>query len=779
MAQKLTVTELDYDAIRSNIKAYFTREGSVFKDWDFEGSGLANILDVLAYNTHYNAMLAHMTLNEGFIDTAQIRESVVSHAKLLGYTPKSKRASTAVINAFFSASSSSVEKLILPRGTKFKTTFNGTDYTFVTTEANIASRVPATGGYLFTNMVVAQGILTRASFIVDSNITDRSYIIKDANLDTSSMKVFVRANAGSTLVETFLPFTSLYETTSESQVYFLTENYSGNFQLKFGDGIFGKKLINLQIVEVEYISTQGNVANGAGGVSNSVGNWEYVSGALDPDAISADIDPIITTVFTAVGGDDKEDIESIRFNAPISFIAQNRAVTANDYISLIQKEFGAVDAINVWGGEDADPITPSGAGNVYISIKPNDDILENGTIVTKSKLSETEKDSILKILDTKRVITLKTEFVDPDYTYLYMDVFLKFNPNRTSETPKELESNIYSTIISPFRENQLQKFSGVFRYSKFLAAIDSYNPAILNSFARIYLYKIYENTTYEWTNIKSNIQRVRFNSATNRIYFDTFTNANLVSGMTVTFFGTGGNPGINFPTVTDKTEENIPITVENDYTFSVAIGAGNTTEIASSFGSVWINRAGTLSNNTIDFSAGLFRGQDKTSPLLECAPWSYTYYTSGSGGTAPGYPSRGITGTYATNLVKLLDEAISDSQNTVTYGTRNVYLVRASDNVKLYNSVKVGILDVPTGIVLLDKPISNIPIAAATSFRIDAVPDSNDIAPKRNQLLDLDLKETSVIAEIDTISIGGSAGSINYNTFKKNRNSDNDTAVIN
>jgi len=668
--------------------------------------------------------------------------------------------------------------LILPRGTKFKTTFNGTDYTFVTTEANIASRVPATGGYLFTNMVVAQGILTRASFIVDSNITDRSYIIKDANLDTSSMKVFVRANAGSTLVQTFLPFTSLYETTSESQVYFLTENYSGNFQLKFGDGIFGKKLINLQIVEVEYISTQGNVANGAGGVSNSVGNWEYVSGALDPEAISADIDPIITTVFTAVGGDDKEDIESIRFNAPISFIAQNRAVTANDYISLIQKEFGAVDAINVWGGEDEDPITPSGAGNVYISIKPNDDISENGEIVTKSKLSETEKDTILKILDTKRVITLKTEFVDPDYTYLYMDVFLKFNPNRTSETPKELESNITSKVLSPFKENQLQKFSGVFRYSKFLAAIDSYNPAILNSFARIYLYKIYENTTYEWTNITSNIQRVRFDSVTNKIFFDTFTNANLVSGMTVSFFVTGGT-GINFPTVADQTGENIPITVENDYTFSVAIDAGNTTETALSFGSVWINRAGTLSNNTIDFSAGLFRGQDKSSPLLECAPWSYTYYTSGSGGTAPGYPSRGVTGTYVTSLVKLLDEAISDSQNADTYGTRNVYLVRASDNVKLYNSVKVGILDVPTGIVLLDKPITNIPITAATSFRIDAVPDSNDIAPKRNQLLDLDLKETSVIAEIDTIAIGGSAGSINYNTFKKNRNSDNDTAVIN
>jgi hypothetical protein len=775
MPQKLNVTELDYDAIRSNLKAYFTREGSVFKDWDFEGSGLSNLLDVLAYNTHYNAMLAHMTLNEGFIDTAQIRESVVSHAKLLGYTPKSKRAANGSISVFFSASNQSVNQLTLPRGSKFSTTLNGTTYTFVSTETVTAARqISSSGvlGYFYSSIPIAQGVLTNNAFMVDSTIEDQSFVIKDQNIDTSTMKVYVRENVGSTLVETFVPFSSLYETNSKSSVYFLTENYSGNFQIKFGDGIFGKKLNNLQVVEIEYVSTQGNVANGAGGLANSLGNWEYISGALDPDAISTNDVPIIITLETAAGGDNKEDIESIRFNAPISFIAQNRAVTANDYISLIQKEFGSVDAINVWGGEDSDPITPSGAGKVYISIKPHDDILENGEIVTKARLSSDQKTIISDILESKRVITLKTEFVDPDYTYVYMDVFLKYNPNKTSMTRKELEANIYSDVISQFRENQLQKFNGVFRYSKFLAGIDSYDPSIMNSFARIYLYKNYENTTYEWLNLTSNIQRVRFDSSTNKIYFDTHSNANLVTGMRVSFFN------VNFPTVTDQSQENIQITVETDYTFSVAIDAGNTTEVAISFGDVWINRASSLSANTIDFSSGLFRGQDKAYPLLDCKSWAYRYRSTG-------YPAELSSGNSTTNLVKLKDEAITDNTSDPTYGTRNVYLTLAnSPYTKLYGGAAVGILDVSRGIILLDKPITNIPLddsetTSGSKFRIDAVPDSNDIAPKRNQLLDLDLKETSVTAEVDTIAVGGSAGSIRYNTFKKNRNSDDDVTVIN
>lgn len=766
MPQKLNITELDYDKIRSNLKSYFTREGSVFRDWDFEGSGLSNLLDVLAYNTHYNAMLAHMTLNEGFIDTAQLRESVVSHAKLLGYTPRSKRAATATISVFFPSSNDPVDQLTLPRGTKFKTSFNGNTYTFVTTEAATAKSLTYTQGfgYLFSELPIAQGILRRVSYLVDSNVDDQRFVITDPDVDTATMKVFVRENVGSTLVETFVPFASLAKTDSTSAIYFLFENYAGKYEVRFGDGIFGKKLNNLQVVELEFISTLGKEVNGSGGKSGDVGNWEYVTGALDPDAISGDIDTVVTTILPASGGNDKEEIESVRFNAPLSFIAQNRAVTANDYISLIQKEFGSVDAINVWGGEDSDPITPSGAGKVYVSIKPHDDILENGEIITRAKLSESDKNLIRDILETKRVITLKTEFVDPDYTYIYMDVFLKFNPNKTSETRKEIEANVYSNVISPFRETQLQKFNGVFRYSKFLSAIDSYNSAFLNSFARIYLYKIYDPFTYEWLNATPQIQRVRFVDADNKLYFDTYTNLNLVTGMRFSVFN------IAFEGESNISLENQSVTVETDYSFSIPYSSLTGDKSTIVFGSGWINRAGELSANTIDFSGGIYRDQDKSTPLLDCSSWSYRYNGSG-------YPL--VTGGTLAN-VKLVDVAIADDSQDLSYGKRNVYLRNASTEANIY-STPVGYLDVARGIILLDKPITNIPNTAANtaSFRIDVVPDSNDIAPKRNQLLDIALKEVSVTAEVDTIAVGGSSGSIKYTTFKKHRNLDDETTVIN
>ena len=645
MPTKLNVTELDYDKIRSNLKAYFTRPGSVFSDWDFEGSGLSNLLDVLAYNTHYNAMLAHMTLNEGFIDTAQLRESVVSHAKLLGYNPRSKRASSGEISVFFPASTQATPKLSLPRGTKFATVLNGTEYIFITNESTVASKRQGNNGvgYYFTELGISQGILKRDAFLVDESLENQKFIIEDLDVDISTLKVFVRDNIGSTSINVFSSFNSLESTNSTSRIYFISENYNGRYEITFGDGIVGKKVENTQVVELEYFSTLGSEANGAGGRENSIGNWTYVTGAIESEAINTDEATIIVTTKTCSGGGDKEGIESIRFNAPISFISQNRAVTANDYISLIQKEFGAVDAINVWGGEDNDPVTPSGAGKVYISIKPADDITESGEIVTRSKLSTIDKQKILSILDTKRIITLKNQFVDPDYTNIYMDVFVKFNPSKTSLTAGELKSEINSRVVSTYRENELQKFNGVFRYSKFLSSIDNFDPSILNSFARIYLYKKYDNTAFEWSNIKSIVERIEYvpgNLDTDdKIIFHTFEDLDLVTGMTVTAFNLLFTQNDRKGSLENKT-----ITVETDYSFSITgIKTDPTANVSfpdlisssfypleirestTIFGDVWINRACDFSPNTIDFSNGLFRGQDKQYPLLECGTWEYTY----------------------------------------------------------------------------------------------------------------------------------------------------------
>lgn len=739
MSKKLNVTELDFDQIRANLKTYFTRKDSPFQDWDFEGSGLSNLLDVLAYNTHYNAMLAHMTLNEGFIDTAQLRESVVSHAKLLGYTPASKRATRVKINAVFNASTKATAKLTIARGAKFSSILNGETYVFVALESKTAPLV--NNSYNFTGdnaLELAQGSLNRVSFLVDSKLTSQRFIITDPDVDTTSLKVFVRENASSTSIEKFNIFTSLSETNSASPVYFISENYQGNYELTFGDDIYGKKLDNLQVVEAEYVSTLGSISNGAAA-------FTYVSGVLNSEAITGA--PVITlpldsnsVPIIASGGGDRESIENIRFTAPVSFVAQNRAVTANDYISIIQREFGAVDAINVWGGEDQDPITPSGAGRVYISIKPQGDA---------NVLSSAEKIKILSILEPKRVITLKTEFIDPDYTNLYMDVSFKYDESKSSLTRLELEEAV-DTAVSSFNDENLQKFNGVFRYSKFLNYIDSVNPAIANTAARLFFYKSYDHNVNTTLNISSNISNISFN----------YTNPNTVVTVTlsedfdllptwyVSFFGT-------------NTYENRPITVLSDLVFTFTIPNANVSSI--SYLTAYISRASTSYPSKIDFSNGLFGRQDDDSQqnLITSDTWPLRFSTTTK------LPFETASGDTDSQIVFLKDEPIIDNPNSVTYNTRRLALYNNTTKNRLFT---VGYVDLESGIVYLTQPIVNVKRTyTATSIppKIYAMPDSNDIAPKRNQLLKIDMTKVTVTGEVDTILSGGSAGSINYNTFKK------------
>jgi hypothetical protein len=742
MPKKLNVTELDFDQIRSNLKTYFTRKDSPFQDWDFEGSGLSNLLDVLAYNTHYNAMLAHMTLNEGFIDTAQLRESVVSHAKLLGYTPASKKSPRVKINVVFTASSAkSTTKLTVARGAKFSATLNGETYIFVVAESKTVNRV--NGQYNFTyvsptvdnSLEIAQGSLNRVSFLVDSNLPSQRFVITDQDVDTTTLKVYVRENAASTSIEKFNIFTSLSETTSTSPVYFISENYQGNFELTFGDGVYGKKLDNLQVVEVEYVSTLGAIANGSA-------SFTFISGVLNSEAITGS--PTITLLqdengnnLIASGGGDRETIENIRFTAPISFVAQNRAVTANDYIAIIQREYGAVDAINVWGGEDQDPITPSGAGRVYISIKPQgiDEVL-----------SPSEKEKILAILEPKRVITLKTNFVDPDYTYLYFDVSFKYDESKSSLTLKELETAVNDAVDS-YNNEYLQKFNGVFRYSKFLNYLDSVNVAIANTDARVQFYKIYNQFANTTLDIDTYI--------TNK----TFTPSGGNTIITVTLsedFDLLSSWYVNFYNSTTPVYENYPITVLSDYVFTFTV-SGSVSSLT--YTKAVICRASSTYPGKIDFSNGLYGRQDDDSQqnLLTSSTWSLKYNTSSK------LPSQSASGTTTKN-VHIVDEPIIDIEGSGTYNTRLLALYDDSTvPVRLFT---VGSVDLESGIVYLNQPIVNI-LDITSKPTIYAIPDSNDIAPKRNQLLTIDTLKTTVSGEVDTILSGGSAGSINYNTFKK------------
>lgn len=469
MANIAKVTELDFDTIKQNLKDYYNRKESPFRDWDFEGSGLNYLLDILAYNTHYNAVNAHLSMNESFLDSAQIRSNAVSRAKLISYTPRSRRGARATVTLNFTRIDNSTETLTLPRGTTFSTNIDGKKYIFSTREDYEAVFNTATQLFTFENVIIVQGSLVERSYIVDSSVINQRFIIDDVNIDTSTLEVIVQEHGNSTVGQTFLDgdlFTSYDENTL---AYFLSENYEGKYQIEFGDGIIGKKLDNLNIVKISFLTSQGNLVNGARQFSFiRVPATELTFNTI------ASIKNMVTTG-PAFGGDERESIESIRKVAPYTFIAQNRAVTTTDYESLIKKNIPDIEAISVWGGQDNDPPI---YGKVFLSAKPKSAFF----------LTSAQKDEISNYLNRVKILTVKPEIVDPNYIYLYFDVFFKFNPNLTTKSRTQLESLVKSSIET-FNIENLGGFDKIFRYSRFLSAIDSTEGSILNSYSRIYVYK--------------------------------------------------------------------------------------------------------------------------------------------------------------------------------------------------------------------------------------------------------------------------------------------------
>jgi len=468
MANILKVTELDFDTIKANMKAYFTRQNSPFRDWDFEGSGLNYLLDILAYNTHYNAVNAHLSMNESFLDSAQIRSNVVSRAKLLGYTPRSRRGARAKVNISFSRKTGyeTVETLTLPRGTTFSTSIDGTSFTFTTREDYEAIHNTATNLFEYEGVVLVQGKLTTRTYIVDSNFT--RYPIEDTDIDTSTLEVTVRPHSQTSESALYLNADLFTSYDPDSQVYFLSENYDGEYVLEFGDGVIGKQLDNLSVITAEYLKSGGVLANGAH-------NFSFVQTPAGSDIRMVATLSSLTLTEASYGGDERESIEEVRRIAPYAFIAQNRAVTSNDYEALIKKSIPDIEAISVWGGQDNDPPV---YGKVFLAAKPK------GAFY----LTTAQKEEILNYLDRVRIITVQPEVVDPSYLFLSFDVFVKFNPNMTTLTATQLESQARASVIA-FNTTNLGGFDNVFRYSKFLAAIDATDTSILNSFARIYVHK--------------------------------------------------------------------------------------------------------------------------------------------------------------------------------------------------------------------------------------------------------------------------------------------------
>ena len=457
MATNLNVTELDFADIKNNLKN-FLKQQTEFNDYDFEGSGLNVLLDVLAYNTHYNALNAHYSLNESFLDSAQIRGNVVTRAKLLGYTPRSVLSPRATVNIVVTKPNSGTIPTVLEltKGTKLNTVVSGEEFQFVVLNTQQATLSGST--WTFNNVTLVEGTTRELKYRVDNDIENQKFQLSDYDADTSTLRVRVQANEESTAFDVYTKFETLKGVDSTSKVYYLQENPSGYYEVYFGDGVTGFKPTNNNIVTVDYVTTKGIESNGANSFTmvDDIGTFDNIA---------------VSLVTAAAGGAEEETMESIRFNAPLTFISQNRAVTADDYAAIIKKEFSNIDSISTWGGEDNDP---PDYGRVYVCVKP----LLAETLTTAEKTNITGA-----ILKGKNVVSITPQIVDPNFTYLELDVSFKYNPNLTDRSSVDLQSVVRDTITD-YNFNNLNKFDGVFRHSQLTRNIDNSDPAILNTTVR-------------------------------------------------------------------------------------------------------------------------------------------------------------------------------------------------------------------------------------------------------------------------------------------------------
>lgn len=445
----LRITELDFDQIKTNLKNYLAAQDE-FTDYDFEGSGLSVLLDVLAYNTHYNAYHANMLINEMFLDSAVKRSTVVSLAKHLGYTPTSARSSTAGLDVVVNSPTGLPPKLTMDKFTPFTSTINGIVYTFYTDKAYTASRNGTS--YEFTDVTVAEGTVQQYTYTVSGVTTDTKYEIPASNVDTTSLRVSVQTSATDTTSTIYSLATDITGLTSTSAVYYLEEAPNGKYYVYFGDGNISKQLTVGNIVNLTYVVATGSTTN----VSNKITQTFTASGSIGG---SSDI--TVTVLSNSTGGSDKENITSIKFNAPKANAAKNRAVVAKDYEVIINSIFGDAEAINVWGGEDNDPPY---YGRVLISLKPYEGFI----------ISNTTKDTIKRSLQ-KYTLTVQPEFIDPDYLYLQLAVDVNYNSDATTLTTEELTTLVNTSITSYFSTN-FNKFNKTLyasQFFKYLMEIDS------------------------------------------------------------------------------------------------------------------------------------------------------------------------------------------------------------------------------------------------------------------------------------------------------------------
>jgi hypothetical protein len=535
--------DLDFADIKSSLIT-FLKSQDTFKDYNFSGSSLSVLLDILAYNTQYNAYYLNMVGNEMFLDTALQRSSVVSQAKLLNYTPKSAIAPAATINLTSYGVTTSL--LTLPKFTQFiSEAIDGVNYIFVNDDAQTVSVV--SGEANFIDVTLKQGTPVDYSFVVDTTSNpELLFEIPDETIDTTTLKVTVEESGTNSFSTVYTQASDVLLLDGTSTVYFLQEGLNGNYEIYFGNGIIGKKLIDGNIVRVSYLSTNGTAAAGA----NSF---------ILLDSLTGFSNTSISSITSATDGGEKESIDSIKFQAPNSYSAQNRAVSKNDYITLIQQnQLGyAFDAVNVWGGQENDPPV---YGQVFVAIKP----------VGAYTFTDTQKERIIKeVIEPISVLTVQPTLVDPDYTYLNITANALYDPRKTNLTAAQIKNKIKAAIVSS-TDASLDTFNSTFLATDVNDAIKASDPSIITNELSLRVQKKFYPTLTVPTSYKlffgTKLQKGMFQSGVTSFpamdFRDPENASNTLNNVYIeeTPSSTGGvesisilNPGINYqkaPTVT-------------------------------------------------------------------------------------------------------------------------------------------------------------------------------------------------------------------------------------
>tara|TARA_Y100000389_G_scaffold58947_2_gene54956 strand:+ start:1071 stop:2942 length:1872 start_codon:yes stop_codon:yes gene_type:complete len=470
-SSQLNITDLDFDDISVNLRNYLKGQDQ-FKDYDFDGSNMSVLIDLLSYASHIGAVNTNIAASELFLDSAQIRKNVVSRAKDLGFIPQSETGSTAIVDITLSdvrnpdGTYPTTTEMTLSRGSIFNTTFDGKTYSFVCP----TTIKPTQNGdsYIYNQVNLVQGIYASDTFVYDSQLPNPKFVLTNNRVDKSRIQVSVNSNGVST---TYALSTNISTITTESTVFYEQENEDGFREIYFGDGVLGKQLLDGDIITMTYIIVDKNHANGARTFSmlNNINGFSNTT---------------ITASSFAQGGAEKESIDSIKFKANKFYTSQNRLVTLNDYKAKVSEYYPNADAVAVWGGEDNNP--PE-YGKIFVALKPKN----------SDYLSDTEKSNVVKKLNALNMLTVRPTIVDPEIIKILISTSFKYNPNATSLSEGELET-VVTNAINTFDNQNLSNFDSIFRHSNLIKDIDNSNDSILSNTTNIRLkksQKVFTDTT--------------------------------------------------------------------------------------------------------------------------------------------------------------------------------------------------------------------------------------------------------------------------------------------